>query len=212
MSIWLADSGMGTSLPCGSGWETIEVPAAPDQPDSVFVEDVMVWWQGTAVVTFPGAVQRRGELLGAEAALRDLGADVVHIEPPDTLDGGDVLKVGERFYVGVGGRSSRGACDQLAALLRVEVIPVPTSKVLHLKSAVTALPDGTAVGYLPLVDDATLFETFLAVPEPGAEVVVIDDQTVLMATSAPGPGRSSSSAACASSAWTSASSRSSRAA
>ncbi len=62
---------------------------------------------------------------------------------------------------------------------------MPTSKVLHLKSAVTALPDGTAVGYLPLVDDATLFETFLAVPEPGAEVVVIDDQTVLMATSTP---------------------------
>lgn len=168
-----------------AGWETIEVPAAPDHPDSVFVEDVMVWWQGSAVVTFPGAVQRRGELLGAEAALRDLGADVLHIEPPDTLDGGDVLKIGERFYVGVGGRSTRGACDQLAALLRVEVIPVATTKVLHLKSAVTALPDGTAVGYLPLVDDATAFETFLAVPEPGAEVVVIDDQTVLMATSAP---------------------------
>lgn len=167
------------------GWQTIEVAPAPDHPDSVFVEDALVWWDGTAVVTFPGAVERRGEVLGAEAAARELGANVVHIEPPDTLDGGDVLKIGERFYVGVGGRTTLGACEQLAQLLRVEVVPVPTTKVLHLKSAVTALPDGTAVGYLPLVDAPEVFDSFLPVPEPGAEVVVIDDETVLMATSAP---------------------------
>lgn len=167
------------------GWETIDVPAAAQHPDSVFVEDTLVWWDATAVVTFPGAVERRGEIVGAEAAARELGVNVVHIEPPDTLDGGDVLKIGSRFYVGVGGRSTLGACEQLAELLRVEVIPVPTTKVLHLKSAVTALPDGTAVGYLPLVDDPTVFDAFLPVPEPGAEVVVIDDETVLMATSAP---------------------------
>jgi dimethylargininase len=167
------------------GWQTIEVAPASDHADSVFVEDTLVWWDGTAVVTFPGAVERRGEILGAEAAARELGANVVHIEPPDTLDGGDVLKIGERFYVGVGGRTTLGACEQLAELLRVEVIPVPTTKVLHLKSAVTALPDGTAVGYLPLVDDPGAFDSFLAVPEPGAEVVVIDDETVLMATSTP---------------------------
>lgn len=169
----------------GVGWEVIEVPPAVDHADSVFVEDALVWWDGTAVVTFPGAVERRGEILGAEAAVRELGVNVVHLEPPDTLDGGDVLKIGERFYVGVGGRSTVGACEQLAELLRVAVIPVPVTKVLHLKSAVTALPDGTAVGYLPLVDDPSVFDAFLPVPEPGAEVVVIDEETVLMATSAP---------------------------
>lgn len=167
------------------GWDIVEVPAAPDHPDSVFVEDTMVWWDGTAVIAFPGAVERRGEIIGAEAAVRELGVNVVHIEPPDTLDGGDVLKIGDRFYVGVGGRSTVGACEQLAELLRVEVVPVPVTKVLHLKSAVTALPDGTAVGFAPLVDDAGVFDSFLSVPEPGAEVVVIDDSTVLMATSAP---------------------------
>lgn len=167
------------------GWEIIAVPPAPDHPDSVFVEDAMVWWDGTAVITFPGAIQRRGEVVGAEIAARELGANVVHIEPPDTLDGGDVLKIGDRFYVGVGGRTTLGACEQLAQMLRVDVIPVPVTKVLHLKSAVTALPDGTAVGYEPLVDDPSVFDTFLPVPEPGAEVVVLDESTVLMATSAP---------------------------
>ena len=166
------------------GWETIAVAPAPEHPDGVFVEDAVVWWRGRAVVTRPGADERRGETAGADAAVRELG-EVLRIEAPDTLDGGDVLKIGERFYVGVGGRTTRGACKQLAALLDVEVVPVPVTKVLHLKSAVTALPDGTAVGYLPLVDDPGVFDSFLAVPEPGAEVVVLDEQTVLMATSAP---------------------------
>ena len=64
------------------------------------------------------------------------------------------------------------------------------TKVLHLKSAVTALPDGTIVGYEPLVDDPSLFDAFLAVPEEhGTAVVVLDDATVLMSADAPGTGR-----------------------
>lgn len=167
------------------GWDTIEVAEAPDHPDGVFVEDALVWWQGRAVVTRPGAPERRDETIGAEAAARDLGVTITRIAAPDTLDGGDVLKIGNRFYVGIGGRTTLGAGEQLAAHLQVEVIPVPVTKVLHLKSAVTALPDGTAIGYLPLVDDPDVFENFLPVPEPGAEVVVLDDESVLMATSAP---------------------------
>jgi dimethylargininase len=58
--------------------------------------------------------------------------------------------------------------------------------VLHLKSAVTALPDGTVIGYPPLVDDPSVFDEFLAVPEEsGAHVVLLDDDKVLMASSAP---------------------------
>ena len=59
-------------------------------------------------------------------------------------------------------------------------------KVLHLKSAVTALPDGTVIGYEPLVDDAAAFEAFRPVPEEaGAHVVLLDDDRLLMAASAP---------------------------
>jgi len=58
--------------------------------------------------------------------------------------------------------------------------------VLHLKSGVTALPDGTVIGYLPLVDDPAVFPAFLAVPEPeGVAVVVLDRDSVLMSASAP---------------------------
>lgn len=75
---------------------------------------------------------------------------------------------------------------KLAAFFGVEVVPVPITKALHLKSAVTALPDGTVIGYQPLVDDPGVFARFLPVPEePGSHVVVVDDKTVLMASSAP---------------------------
>jgi dimethylargininase len=173
----------------GHGWEPVEVAPAPDCPDSVFVEDMMVVLDGTAVIARPGADARRAEVEEAERAVRDLGYDVVRIEPPGTLDGGDVLKIGRRVHVGLGGRTNAEGARQLAALLEplgAEVVAVPVRKVLHLKSGVTALPDGTVVGYEPLVDDVSAYERFLAVPEePGAHVVVLDDRTVLMAADAP---------------------------
>jgi dimethylargininase len=65
-------------------------------------------------------------------------------------------------------------------------VGVPTTKVLHLKSGVTALPDGTVIGHEPLVDDPSLWSSFLAVPEPqGAHVVLLDGSTVLMSAAAP---------------------------
>lgn len=63
---------------------------------------------------------------------------------------------------------------------------VPVSKVLHLKSAVTALPDGTVIGYPPLVDEVSVFGRFLPVPEEaGAHVVLLGGGKLLMAASAP---------------------------
>jgi len=114
---------------------------------------------------------------------------VVHIEPPGTLDGGDVLKHGGKVWVGLGGRTNQAGLNQLTAHLQplgADVVGVPVTKVLHLKSAVTALPDGTVIGHEPLVDDPAVFPEFLAVPEEGgAHVVLLDDHTVLMSTSAP---------------------------
>jgi dimethylargininase len=119
----------------------------------------------------------------------ELGLAVARIELPGTLDGGDVLKVGATVYVGRGGRTNAEGIRQLRAIVRTlgyDVVAVPTTKVLHLKSAVTALPDGTVIGYPPLVDDPAIFDRFLPVPEEaGAHVVVLAEDTVLMAASAP---------------------------
>ncbi len=168
------------------GWSPVEVAPAPDHPDSVFIEDAVVVHAGSAMVARPGALERRGETVGAAAAVEHLRLGLSTIGAPDTLDGGDVLKTVDRWFVGVGDRTTVGACEQLAQYFGVEVVPVPITKALHLKSAVTALPDGTVIGYPPLVDDPGVFDSFLAVPEePGSHVVVVDDDTVLMSASAP---------------------------
>lgn len=172
-----------------AGWQTQEVEPADDCPDSVFIEDAVVVYGDLAVVTRPGADERKPEIVGAEEAARAAGYRIARIEAPGTLDGGDVLKHGGKVWVGRGGRTNQEGIDQLAALLApfgAEVITVPLTRVLHLKSAVTALPDGTVVGYEPLVDDPGVFDRFLAVPEEaGAHVVLLGGNKVLMSTSAP---------------------------
>jgi dimethylargininase len=171
------------------GWRTIEVEPAPDLPDSVFIEDAVVMFGDTAVLASPGALTRRAESAGAEAAVRELGIRIIPLELPATLDGGDVLKIGKTVYVGLGTRTNAEGVRQLAAAvepLGYTVVPVPVTRALHLKSAVTALPDGTVIGHESLVDDASVFPRFTAVPEvEGTAVVILDDETLLMSSAAP---------------------------
>jgi dimethylargininase len=171
------------------GWEAIEVPAADDCPDAVFVEDTVVLWRNVAVISRPGADSRKPEIVAVEQVLAGLGCSLNRIEAPGTLDGGDVLKVGDTVYVGRGGRTNAEGIRQLRSILAplgANVVAVPLTKVLHLKSAVTALPDGTIIGHLPLIDDPGAFPRFLAVPEEsGAHVVDLGAGRLLMAADAP---------------------------
>jgi dimethylargininase len=172
-----------------SGWSVVEVEPADDCPDAVFVEDAVVVFDELAVLTRPGAESRRGETAGAVAAVAAAMLDVHHIVAPGTLDGGDVLKIGRTAFVGTGGRTNKEGVVQLAAVLGPlgwRVVAVPVGKVLHLKSAVTALPDGTVIGHPDLVPDTSAFERFMPVPEPeGAHVLLLDDEQLLMSASAP---------------------------
>jgi dimethylargininase len=173
----------------GRGWKIVEVPPADDCADAVFIEDTMVVFGSLAVIANPGAEARRPEVAAAAGSVASLGLRTERIVEPGTLDGGDVLKVGTTVYVGVGGRTNQEGARQLGALLApfgATVVQVPTTRVLHLKSAVTALPDGTVVGFEPLVDDVTVFPSFLAVPEEaGSHVVLLGDDEVLMSADCP---------------------------
>ncbi|MFH8448239.1 dimethylargininase [Streptomyces fungicidicus] len=171
------------------GWETVEVDPADDCPDSVFVEDTVVMYRNVALIARSGAESRRAETPGVEETVASLGCSVNRVREPGTLDGGDVLKVGDTVYVGRGGRTDATGVRQVRAAfepLGARVVAVPVAEVLHLKSAVTALPDGTVVGHNPRMDAASLFPRFLPVPEAsGAHVVLLGGDRLLMARSAP---------------------------
>ncbi|MFE9256695.1 dimethylargininase [Streptomyces sp. NPDC006879] len=171
------------------GWRTVEVEAADECPDAVFVEDAVVVYRNVALIARPGATSRRAETAAVEDVLTGLGYSVNRVREPGTLDGGDVLKIGDTIYVGRGGRTNAAGVQHLRATfepLGARVVAVPVAKVLHLKSAVTALPDGTVIGYPPLVDAPSVFAPFLPVPEEGgSHVVLLGEEKVLMAASAP---------------------------
>jgi dimethylargininase len=171
------------------GWEPIEVPPADNCADAVFVEDTIVMYGDLAVISRPGAPSRQPETVAVHDVVQNLGYQISLIEAPGTLDGGDVLKVGDTVYVGLGGRTNVAGIAQLAAHLHrrgATVVSVPVTKVLHLKSAVTALPDGTIVGWPDAVDDPTTFPKFMATPEEsGAHVVLLGDDRLLIAADCP---------------------------
>lgn len=176
-----------------AGWRIIEVPPADDCPDAVFIEDPVVLYRGTAIITRPGDDARKPETIGVEPIVAELGCRVERIVAPGTMDGGDVLKVphpdGDTIYVGLGGRTNPEGLRQFAAIVEpmgAKVIGVPLTKVLHLKSAATALSDGTIVGWAPGLDSTDAFPRFEAVSqESGAHVVLLKPDLILMAADAP---------------------------
>ena len=110
--------GAATSRPWKKhGWEIIEVPPADDCPDGVFIEEQSVVFRNVAVLTRPGADSRKPEVAGVEQAVEELGCSINRIRAPGTLDGGDVLKVGDTIYVGSGGRTNADGLRQLRSIL-----------------------------------------------------------------------------------------------
>ncbi len=173
----------------GEGFGIVEIEKSDTHPDSVFIEDAVVMLGQVAVVASPGAETRRGEPDAVAAKLKELGLETRHIRLPGTLDGGDVLKIDDTVYVGRGGRTNAEGIRQFRAIageLGHTVVAVPVTKALHLKSSVTALPDGTVIGHPDLVDHPAIFPSYLEVPEvEGVAVVVLSQSAVLMSSSAP---------------------------
>ncbi|MFL6247362.1 MAG: dimethylarginine dimethylaminohydrolase family protein [Thermoanaerobaculia bacterium] len=122
------------------GCEVISLPGDAAYPDCVFIEDTAVILDDMAVITRPGAESRRGEVAVVADALAPYRR-LVRIEAPATLDGGDVLVLRDRIYVGSSSRTNDAAIAQLRALTGREVIRVDVHGALHLKTAATAVSE-----------------------------------------------------------------------
>jgi dimethylargininase len=167
-----------------AGYRVEQLDADETMPDSVFVEDMAVVFDEVAILTNPGAESRRCEMPAIAAAL------VAHrplqqIEPPATVDGGDVLVAGRMVYIGRSTRTNDAAVAQFRRILGplgYIVTGVGVRGCLHLKSAVTALADDMLLVNSEWID-ASLFTGFtlveVAPEEPhAANVLRLADRIV----------------------------------
>jgi len=146
------------------GCNLMTLPAAPELPDSVFVEDTALVLDELAVILRPGAESRRPETEPISELLSRF-RPIARIVPPGTLDGGDVLRLDRQILVGRSGRSNRSGIEQLSALvdpLGYSVRGVSISGCLHLKSAVTQVAVKTVLLNAQWVDPA-LFTGYSAI-------------------------------------------------
>jgi len=140
------------------GAHVISLPPEPNLPDSMFVEDPAIVLEEVAVILPLGTESRRPEaatLAQAIAKFRNLE----YVTLPGTLEGGDVLRIGRKLFVGLTKRSNAEGIRQLGALLaphNYEVIAVPVTGCLHLKSAVTFLGRNTHLANRSWFDGAPL--------------------------------------------------------
>jgi dimethylargininase len=154
------------------GVEIRELSVNVDYPDACFIEDVAIVVDELAVIARMGVPSRRGEPLMIAAELARY-RPLVAIEPPGTLEGGDVLRIGRDLYVGLSPRTNEAGAAALAARLEplgYRVHTVRISGCLHLKSAVTALDEHTILAN-PAWLDLSRFEDMRIVTVAAAEPV-----------------------------------------
>lgn len=163
------------------GCELVRLPEEIDMPDSVFVEDAAIVLDEVAIITRPGASSRRRETMAVQSALAKY-RHLHGIQSPGIMDGGDVLRMGKRIFVGVSERTNQAATAQIRSILepydyRVEDVNVRGC--LHLKSAVTKVGRGRLLVNRDWVDIEPFagYEILDVDPsEPfGANALLIDD-------------------------------------
>lgn len=166
------------------GYEIFTQPPLDDYPDSVFVEDTALVLDEIAVITRMGAASRQGETDYTAKALADY-RELVFMEAPATLEGGDVLRIGHRIFVGVGGRTNEAGVTQLADLIGrfgYTVQPIAVNGALHLKSAVSCIAPDTVLANPEWIDTSKLGARVLSVArrEPAAANVLATTEALLV--------------------------------
>jgi len=172
------------------GLELIWIKGDNTLSDSCFVEDTAMVFAEKAVICNMSVESRVEEVVEVAKVLEEL-KETYHIKPPATIDGGDVLKIEDKAFVGLTTRTNLHAVQQLRSILEnshVEVVPVKLHNILHLKSACTYLGDNHVIlskGYF----NTDILRDFKKIVVPNGEEYAADclaiNRTVLMAKDYP---------------------------
>ena len=125
---------------CGLG--VIVLYADENYPDSTFVEDTALLTPHCAIITNPGASSRKGETAEIKNILTEYFSNIETINEPGTVEAGDIMMVGDNYYIGLSQRTNVNGAEQLISILKKYGMTgslVTLDKVLHLKSGVAYL-------------------------------------------------------------------------
>src|SRR3712207_3049868 len=168
------------------GLEVRVLGADERYPDSVFIEDTAVVTDRCAVIARPGAPARRGEVREVEEALSKHYENIERIVSPGTLDGGDVLQVGDHLYIGLTRRTNREGAEQLSALLHrygFGASLVDVHRFLHLKTGIAYLGGNDLVVAGELVENYGFegFDRIVVAPGEGycANCIRVDEHVLI---------------------------------
>jgi len=168
------------------GLDVLILEADEAFPDSTFVEDVAVVTPRCAIITRPAAASRRAETASILPILEDFYSYIEKIQPPGTLDGGDVMQVDQHFYIGLSSRTNRAGADQLIEILQrygMTGSVVPVKEFLHLKTGVTQVAENTLLAAGEFIVNP-VFSNFRIIPvseeaNGGANCIRINDKLLI---------------------------------
>jgi dimethylargininase len=176
-----------------AGAEVIELPALPDYPDSVFVEDTALCLPEGAVIMRPGAPSRLGEAAEMAPHLAALYGDLRRISGADSfIEAGDILMCEGEVLVGRSARTNAAGIAELAGILvdwgiKTREVFTPAG-VLHFKTD-CSLMDAETILATPRLAASGCFDGYRIIPtgagEEAAANAIRFNNLVLMAAGFP---------------------------
>ncbi len=153
------------------GLDVTVLEPCEEYPDSTFLEDVALITPSCAIITRPGAYSRRGEVKEIESVLRNRFNNVKVIEAPGTLEGGDVMMVGNHYYIGLSNRTNLKGAKQIIEILNkygMSGSTISLNKMLHLKTGLSFLENNNLIVCGEFINDSR-FDQYNSIEIPESE-------------------------------------------
>ena len=160
-----------------TGVEVRILPADERFPDGNYVEDVAVLTDKCAVITNPGAESRKEEIHSIVGVLKEYYEDIEYIKTPGELEGGDIMRVGDHFYIGQSMRTNSEGARQLIAILEkygYTGSTISVTECLHLKTGITYMEDGNFLAIGEHVLNSEFIENYNIIEIPSDETYAVN--------------------------------------